>query len=71
MTMSSAGQPPPGQEKEQDHPRRATEMDPRRRGSAAFPSIEGRARYHWPGVTWEHSLTALGQDSVRVDLGTE
>jgi hypothetical protein len=46
-------------------------MDPRRRGSAAFPSIEGRARYHWPGVTWEHSLTALGQDSVRVDLGTE
>ena len=38
--------------------------------TAEYRPAEGRARYHWPNVTWEHSLDKLGQDSVRIDLGT-
>jgi hypothetical protein len=38
--------------------------------TAEYRPAEGRARYHWPGVIWEHSLDKVGQDSVRIDLGT-
>jgi hypothetical protein len=38
--------------------------------TAEYRPAEGRARYRWPGETWEHSLDKVGQDSVRIDLGT-
>ena len=38
--------------------------------TAEYRPAEGRARYHWPNVTWEHSLDKLGPDSVRIDLGS-
>ena len=38
--------------------------------TAEYRPAEGPARYHWPGVIWEHSLDKVGQDSVRIDLGT-
>src|SRR5579859_3333145 len=37
--------------------------------TAEYRPAEGRVRYRWPGLTWEHSLDQLGSGSVRVQLG--
>ena len=37
--------------------------------TAEYRPAEGRARYHWPGRTWEHSLRDGAADSVRIGLG--
>jgi hypothetical protein len=33
--------------------------------TAEYRPAEGGARYHWPGLTWEHSLGRLGSDGFR------
>jgi predicted choloylglycine hydrolase len=38
--------------------------------TAEYRPAEGRARYYWPGLTWEHSLGRLGSDRCEVQLGT-
>ena len=38
--------------------------------TAEYRPADDRARYHWPDMTWEHSLDQLGHDSFRIDLGT-
>jgi predicted choloylglycine hydrolase len=39
--------------------------------TAEYRPAEGGARYHWPGLTWEHSLGRLGSDRFELRLGTE
>jgi len=36
--------------------------------TAEYRPAEGLGRYHWPDLTWEHSLDQLGSGSIQVQL---
>ena len=38
--------------------------------TAEYRPVEGIARYHWPGRTWEHSLDHTESGSIQLLLGT-
>jgi predicted choloylglycine hydrolase len=37
--------------------------------TAEYQPVDGIARYHWPGRTWEHSLDKVESQSIQLQLG--
>ena len=37
--------------------------------TAEYRPVDGVVRYHWPKRSWEHSLSTLKPESIKLQLG--